>query len=261
MKDFKRGPLVHSYIIRNGFDSNVNLSTKLVIFYAKRGDTVSARKVFDRMPARSVVSWTAQISGYTQNGGMQIQGCIQKSRFLGNLFVQSALIDLHSKCGNMEHACYLFGTMSERDVVSWNAMIGGYAVQGFADDSFRMFHSMMGEESAYDLYENMLKKDVKSFTALMTGYAHNSNYSGEALDIFKEIQQIHMEIDDVTFCAMLNICANAACLSMGRQIHALALKYKQSYDVAMGNALIDMYAKSGEIEDAARAFMRWRRKM
>ncbi|KAJ9164478.1 hypothetical protein P3X46_024052 [Hevea brasiliensis] len=350
MKDFKRGPLVHSYMIRNGFDSNVNISTKLVIFYGKRGDTVSARKVFDRMPARSVVSWTAQISGYTQNGyyqdallmflemgragvranhftygsvlractglrclyrGMQIQGCIQKSRFLDNLFVQSALIDLHSKCGNMEHACYLFGTMSERDVVSWNAMIGGYAVQGFADDSFRMFHSMMGEgiipdcftlgsvlkassrandlikvcqihgiiiqlglgshidlngslidayskcesiESAHDLYENMLKKDVKSFTALMTGYAHNSNYSGEALDIFKEIQQIHMEIDDVTFCAMLNICANAACLSMGRQIHALALKYKQSYDVAMGNALIDMYAKSGEIEDAARAF-------
>ncbi|KDP25082.1 hypothetical protein JCGZ_22617 [Jatropha curcas] len=243
--------------------------------------------------------------------GMQIQGCIQKSRFLGNVFVQSALIDLHSKCGNMEDACYLFGMMSERDVVSWNAMIGGYAVQGFSDDSFRMFHSMMREgvipdcftmgsvlkacsrvtdlikvcqihgiiirqgfgshiylngslidayakcksiKSAQDLYKSMLKKDVISFTALMTGYARDSNYSREALELLREIQQIHMEIDDVTLCTMLNICADAASLDMGRQIHALALKYKPNYDVAMGNALVDMYAKSGEIEDATRAF-------
>jgi pentatricopeptide repeat protein len=45
----------------------------------------------------------------------------------------------------MEDARYWFGTMSERDVVSWNVMIGGYAVQGFADDSFRMFCSIMRE--------------------------------------------------------------------------------------------------------------------
>ncbi|XP_020539798.1 pentatricopeptide repeat-containing protein At3g20730 isoform X2 [Jatropha curcas] len=273
-KASKHGCLVHSHIIRNGLHSSLHLSTKLIIFYSKLGDTNNARRVFDRMSARNVVTWTAQISGYTQNGyyqdallffremgragaranqftygsvlractglrcverGMQIQGCIQKSRFLGNVFVQSALIDLHSKCGNMEDACYLFGMMSERDVVSWNAMIGGYAVQGFSDDSFRMFHSMMRE-------------------ALMTGYARDSNYSREALELLREIQQIHMEIDDVTLCTMLNICADAASLDMGRQIHALALKYKPNYDVAMGNALVDMYAKSGEIEDATRAF-------
>lgn len=109
-------------------------------------------------------------------------------------------------------------------------------------------------ESAYDLYKNMVKKDVISFTALTTGYALSSSYSWKALYLFKEIQLIHMQIDDVTFCAMLNICANSACLIMGRQIHAFALKYKRSYDVATGNALVDMYAKSGEIEDATYAF-------
>lgn len=107
--------------------------------------------------------------------------------------------------------------------------------------------------SAYSLYANMPRKDIISCTALMTGYAHDSNYGMEALDLFKEMQQIQM-IDDVILCTMLNICANMASLSMGKQIHALALKYKPSYDVAMGNALIDMYAKSGEIKDANRAF-------
>ncbi|EEF48775.1 pentatricopeptide repeat-containing protein At3g20730 [Ricinus communis] len=355
-EDLKQGCLIHSHIIRNGFDSNLHLSTKLIIFYVKFGETINARKVFDRMPERNVVSWTAQISGYAKNGhyqdallvfsqmgragvranqftygsvlractglrclerGMQIHGCIQKNRFIGNLFVQSALVDLHSKCGNMEDARYLFETMSERDVVSWNAVIGGYAAQDFNDDSFRMFYSMMGEgvtpdcftlgsvlkassrannlikvcqihgiiiqlgfgshidlngslidayaksegmKSASALYKSMLKKDVISFTAIMTGYARKCSYSREALDLFKDMQHIFMEIDDVTFCTMLNVCADIASLSIGRQIHALAIKYKPSYDVATGNALVDMYAKSGEIEDATRAFYEMKEK-
>ncbi|XP_065869238.1 pentatricopeptide repeat-containing protein At3g20730-like [Euphorbia lathyris] len=345
-----RGRLVHNHIIRHGFGSDINLSNKLIIFYVRLGNVIISRKVFDGMAERNVVSWTAQISGYVKEGcyhdalsiflemaragvranqftygsvlractglkylkgGMQIQGCIEKSRFVGNLFVQSALVDLYSKCGNMKEACYLFGTMPERDVVCWNTMIGGFAVQGFTDESFQMFRSMMRQgvipdcftfgsvlkasrtasdlvkvyqvhgviiqlgfesysdlngsmidayakcesiRSAYDVYNNMRKKDAISFTALMTGCARDSSYSRMALDLFKEIEQINMEIDDVTFCSMFNICANTACLSMGRQIHALALKNKSNYDIATGNALVHMYAKSGEIEDATRAF-------
>lgn len=108
--------------------------------------------------------------------------------------------------------------------------------------------------SAHCLYKSMPMKDMISCTALMTGYARDSNYSSKALDLFKEIQQMHMKIDDVILCSMFNICANISSLSVGRQIHALALKCKPTYDVAMGNALIDMYAKSGEIKDANRAF-------
>ena len=178
----KQGHLIHNHLITNGFGSDLHLNTKLIIFYVKVGDVMAARNVFDGMPERSVVSWTAMVSGYSQNGrfekafvlfsdmrhcgvkanqftygsalractslrcldmGIQVQGCIQKGRFVENLFVKSALVDFHSKCGKMEDASYLFGTMMERDVVSWNAMIGGYAVQGFADDSFCMFRSML----------------------------------------------------------------------------------------------------------------------
>lgn len=53
---------------------------------------------------------------------------------------------------------------------------------------------------------------------------------------------------------MLNICANVASLILGRQIHALTLKHQPCFDVAMGNALVDMYAKCGEIGDANHAF-------
>ncbi|KAF5470648.1 hypothetical protein F2P56_011148 [Juglans regia] len=344
------GRLIHNQLITSGFDSNVHLNTKLIIFYSKFGHMDTARNLFDKMRDRNLVSWTAMISGFTQNGyyenalmmfsamrgvgvkanqftyasvlkactsmrclevGMQVHGCIHKSRFVDNLFVQSALVDLHSKCGEMEDACKCFEMMAERDVVSWNAMIGGYAVQGFADESFQMFRSMMREGlipdgftlgsvlracathsslmkinqthgliihlgfgsqnaligsligayakcgrvgSAYHLYKSLPTKDIISCTSLIVGFAHEANHSGDALRLFKEVIQMHIEMDEVIFCSMLNICANISSLSFGRQVHAVVSKVQSCYDVAMGNALVDMYAKCGGIEDAKHAF-------
>uniref|UniRef100_A0A7N0THL1 Pentatricopeptide repeat-containing protein n=1 Tax=Kalanchoe fedtschenkoi TaxID=63787 RepID=A0A7N0THL1_KALFE len=180
----KQARAVHSQIISNGYAANLTLGTKVVIFYAKIGSVQTARKVFDAMTERSVVTWTAMLSGYSQCGrhdsalriysdmrragvrgtqftygsvlractrmgrldlGMQIQGCVQKTRFYCNVYVQSGLVDLHSKCGKMEDARYLFEMMSERDLVCWNTVIGGYAVRGFGNEAFCMLRSMLRE--------------------------------------------------------------------------------------------------------------------
>nr|DAD48498.1 TPA_asm: hypothetical protein HUJ06_018435 [Nelumbo nucifera] len=344
----KEGRFLHDHLLRNGFSSDLYLSTKLIIFYAKIGDMDAACNVFDKMPKKSVVSWTAIISGFSQNGpsekalevfsemhlsglkanqftygsvlrsctnmmclekGQQIHGCIVKSRFIENLFVQTALVDFYAKCGRIEDARLLFETMSQRDVVSWNAVIAGFAVQGLADDSFGMFRSMLCEgvmpdnftfgsvlracdrgkdlmkvnrihgfiiqlgfryhevvigslidayarcgsvRNARFLYDSMAEKDLISCTALITGYARE-RCTTDALDLFNEINRMHMRMDKVILCSMFNICANIASLSLSRQFHAFALKNQPNYDTAMGNALIDMYAKSGEIEDANHA--------
>ncbi|XP_042520771.1 pentatricopeptide repeat-containing protein At3g20730 [Macadamia integrifolia] len=346
----KEGRFVHDHVLRNGLNLDLHFNTKLVIFYSKIGDIKAAYIVFDRMSSRSVVSWTAMISGFAQKGyskdalevfkemhrsgvkanqftygsvlkactnmlslevGKQIQGCIVKGIFLEDLFVQSALVCLHSKCGRLEDAQYLFERMLERDTVSWNALIGGYAVQGLADVSFGMFQSMLRDgmmpdqftfgsvlracgggkalnkvkqihgliiqlgfgsyevvtgslidayaksgrlRSAKLLYDSMPEKDLISCTALITRYAHVGGYRKEAFGLFGEIIQMQMGMDSIILCSMLNICANVALLSLGRQIHAISLKKQPNCDVAMGNAFIDMYAKSGEIDDANRAF-------
>lgn len=346
----KEGLLIHHHLIANGFSLNPHLGTKLIIFYAKLHNMLAARKVFDRMPDRSVVSWTALLSGYSQNGhlkealkvfssmqrvgikpnqftygsvlracssmrclniGKQIQGCIQKGRFLENLFVQSALVDLHSKCGKMEDACCIFDTMSERDLVSWNAMISGYATQMFTVESFQMYRTMLrtgllpdcftiasvlkaaasgtdiinvsqvhgfiihlgygswndltgslvnayakcgGIKIADYLYKNLPKKDLISCTALISGYAREANCKRDALLLFNEIHRMFPVLDDAILCSMIHICASIASVDLGRQVHALALKSLPRFDVVMGNSLLDMYAKSGWIEEANLAF-------
>nr|CAB3467502.1 unnamed protein product [Digitaria exilis] len=160
---FRQGKSVHHRIMLASPDSppDLHLSTKLVIFYSHFGDVASARRVFDGMPHRSVVSWTAMVSGYAKNGrprealelfalmlrcgarpnqftfgsatracagaqctrsGEQVHACAAKGRFAGDMFVQSALMDMHLRCGSVEDASRLFAEMERKDVVAWNAL-------------------------------------------------------------------------------------------------------------------------------------------
>lgn len=109
-------------------------------------------------------------------------------------------------------------------------------------------------DSSHQLYKSMKKKDIISCTALINGYAREVKHTRDAFNLFKEMNYKHMGMDGFILCSMLNLCANIVSLSLGRQVHALTIKYQFCSDVAMGNALIDMYAKSGEIEEANRAF-------
>ncbi|KAG5536907.1 hypothetical protein RHGRI_024365 [Rhododendron griersonianum] len=250
----KEGRLIHSRVLTNGLHSNPFMNTKLIIFYSKMGDMVTSRTLFDKMPERTVVTWTALLSGYTQNG-----------------------------CS--EEALLVFSAMRCK---------GGYANQGFADDAFQLFRSMLrggvfpdrftlgnvmkaflrgstmmkviqvhnhltgslidayakcgSIRIAYHIYKSMPKKDTISCTALITGYARQGVYSRDSFDLFNEIHKMHLGLDGLILCLMLNMCANTMSLELGRQIHALAFKCQPYNDVAMGNALIDMYSKSGEIE-------------
>ncbi|KFK39390.1 hypothetical protein AALP_AA3G238900 [Arabis alpina] len=344
--------LIHGNSVTNGFGSNLELNNRLMNLYAKLGDVKHARKLFDRMPKRDVCSWTIMISGYSHSGchrnalllfkqmhredvvrankctygsvlksckelrclkeGMQIHGCVEKGKFVGNLVVRSALLGLYAKCGKMDDVCLLFDSMKQRDLVSWNVMIDGYSSKSCADTSFRLFQSMLAEgkkpdcytfgsllrasvevkrlemvsalhgfaiklgfgrtitlirslidayvkcgslANARKLYQGPMKRDLISCTALITGFAQQTVFTSDAFDIFKEMILMETKMDEVIVSSMLKICTNISSLTIGRQIHGFALKSSQiSFDVALRNSLIDMYAKSGEIDNAVLAF-------
>lgn len=62
------GRQVHGAVVVNGLASDLGNSTALISMYAKCGDLVGARKVFDRMHQRSIVAWSAMMSGYGMHG-------------------------------------------------------------------------------------------------------------------------------------------------------------------------------------------------
>uniref|UniRef100_A0A0D9W9W0 Pentacotripeptide-repeat region of PRORP domain-containing protein n=1 Tax=Leersia perrieri TaxID=77586 RepID=A0A0D9W9W0_9ORYZ len=350
---FRQGKSVHGRIVAASasLPPDLHLGTKLVIFYARFGDTAAARKVFDGMPHRSVVSWTAMVSGYARNGrpsealelfammrasggarpnqftygsvasacagagcvrsGEQVHACAAKGRFSGDMFVQSALMDMHLRCGSVEDARRLFAEMGRKDVVSWNALIRGFVERGHDGEALGLFSSMLkdamlpdhftlgsalkacgavgapvnvelvhtcviklgywGEKvvigslinsyakcrsmsNAKEIYDSISEPDLISSTALINGYIMDRNHSADAMRLFCKIHCKGLLIDGFLLSSLLCLCANVASARFGTQIHAYMCKKQPMGDVALDNALVDMYAKAGEFSDAKRAF-------
>ncbi|XP_057816394.2 putative pentatricopeptide repeat-containing protein At3g13770, mitochondrial [Cryptomeria japonica] len=186
----EEGMGIHQSIIETGFLSDIVVASALVDMYAKCGSVDKARQLFDRMPQRDVVSWTAMIVGYAQNGfpekaletfkqmqlaginpdsttfasvlpacgkmgaleqGMDIHQRITEGGFLSDVVIVSALVDMYSKCGSIDKARELFDKMPQRNVVSWNAMIAGYAQNGLCKDALKFFELMKHSRTYPDI--------------------------------------------------------------------------------------------------------------
>ncbi|XP_077245959.1 pentatricopeptide repeat-containing protein At5g39680-like [Tasmannia lanceolata] len=182
MKDLNLGLQVHGQILRKYVEFNVYVGSAIIDMYGKCGRIVSARNVFDRLVGPNVVSWTAIMSAYSQNGGfeealklfveMELDGVraneftyavmlnscaglsalrygdllnahIEKMGFKAHLIVGNALINLYSKSGSVDDAGRIFEGMLYRDVVSWNSMIAGYAHHGFDSEALEVFRHML----------------------------------------------------------------------------------------------------------------------
>ncbi|KAH8944737.1 hypothetical protein BDL97_12G000400 [Sphagnum fallax] len=242
------GRLVHQQLIQSGCESDVFVGSSLVDMYVKCGSIEDARRVFNKMPSRNVVTWSAMIFGHVKCGQgqkalelfrqMQHEGvqpnsvtfvgvlnacasiialnkgrCVHlqiiQSGLKSNVFVGNSLIDMYAKCGSLEDACRVFNKMPSRNVVTWNAMIKGHVKCG------------QGQK---------------------------------ALKLFQQMQQEGVQPNYVTFVVVLNACASVIALEEGRRVHQQIIQSGLESDVFVGSSLVDMYAKCGSIEDACRVF-------
>ncbi|WJZ93617.1 hypothetical protein VitviT2T_012544 [Vitis vinifera] len=216
--------------------------------YSKCGELDHALKLFDTMPQRNLVSWTAMISGLSQNSkfseairtfcGMRICGevptqfafssairacaslgsiemgkqmhCLALKFGIGSeLFVGSNLEDMYSKCGAMFDACKVFEEMPCKDEVSWTAMIDGYSKIGEFEEALLAFKKMIDEE---------------------------------------------VTIDQHVLCSTLGACGALKACKFGRSVHSSVVKLGFESDIFVGNALTDMYSKAGDMESASNVF-------
>ncbi|PSS26392.1 Pentatricopeptide repeat-containing protein [Actinidia chinensis var. chinensis] len=238
---FWEGQQVHNHVTKTGFSSNLFTSTSLVDMYAKFGLMVCARKVFDEMTERSQVSWTALICGYARKGDMDSA----RELFIRSPEKDSAtfnvMIDAYVKLGDMESSRRLFDEMPERNVVSWTSMIDGYCNSGDVC-------------SARLLFDAMPEKNLFSWNAMIGGYCQNKQ-PDEALRLLHEMQStMAFEPDKVTIVSVLPAIADLGALDLGGWVHQYARRKKLDRATNVCTALVDMYAKCGEITKARGVF-------
>ncbi|KAF9600414.1 hypothetical protein IFM89_009329 [Coptis chinensis] len=175
MLSLSEGWKVHGNVIKSGYKSDVYICNSLIAMYAKLGCLESAERVFDEMPVKDLVSWNSMTSGYVLSGdgwnslscfkemqvegmradrfgiisalsGCSLEGCGQKGRemhcyvikfaFEFDIMVQTSIIDMYGKCGMIDIAERVFRKIFSRNIVVWNAMIGGYALNGEPLEAF-----------------------------------------------------------------------------------------------------------------------------
>ncbi|KAH9324049.1 hypothetical protein KI387_004227, partial [Taxus chinensis] len=242
------------------------------------GSLEDARRMFDKMPERNVVTWTCMISGYSTQGypsealtlfhqmqeaggkpdaftfsivlqlcaklgnleeGKDVHERIIRSGLECNVFVGTALVDMYAKCGSIENARHVFDKMLERDVVSWNAMLAGY-VQN------------VEIEEAWKLFEEMPERDLVSWNTMVAGCAQNG-HGDEALKLFRQMQAfVKPNAESVT--VVLLACAGLAALEEGKEVHGVISRSGFASDFFVANALMGMYSKCGSVEDAYHVF-------
>ncbi|KAH9322901.1 hypothetical protein KI387_017540, partial [Taxus chinensis] len=243
--DSKEGKRIHARIAKSGFDhSCVVLGSALVDMYGKCGCIEDARQKFDEMPVRDVVSWSALIAGYVQNGdgkeawelfyGMQHNGTKPNEyTFASILNAETGLADLEQ--GKRIHACICkFGL--EFHVVLGSALVDMYAKCGSLED-------------AQHVFDEIPQRNVVTWTTMIAGQAEHGNVE-EALRVFLQMQWAGIEPNEFTFTTVLRACAARASLESGKQVHACTVKNGFESTFGTGSALIDMYSKSGSIEEA-----------
>ncbi|KAL8139863.1 hypothetical protein V2J09_005884 [Rumex salicifolius] len=238
LRSLQEGRKIHDIAQVSGLDSDVLVSNSLLKMYLDCGSVEDARKVFNRMVAKDVISWTEMIRGYVKNGGFneglklfknmllegirpdnhsissilpscarmtahkqgrQIHGFLIRNNFDLNLTLKNALMDMYVKSGFPEYASKILTQMAFKDAVSWTIIIHGYSLHGQGARGVELFREV--QETGQLTW--LRKEPEVRHCALMVSLLARAGLFDEAKEFIKEK---HIENNREVLRALLNGC-------------------------------------------------------
>ncbi|CAJ2632290.1 unnamed protein product [Trifolium pratense] len=235
------GKSVHGSVLRCGLEQDVYVGTTLIDMYGKCGEIGDARKVFDRLSDRNVVSWTAMVVGYVTIGNLVEAKKVFDEMPIRNVNSWNAMIHGFVKVGDLSSARGVFDSMPKKNVVSFTTMIDGYAKAG--DMAASRF-----------LFEQAAEKDIVAWSALISGYVQNGQ-PNQALEVFHEMESMNVKPDEFILVALMSATSQLGHLERAKWVDSYVSN--SSVDVQQDHvitALLDMNAKCGNMERAFKLF-------
>ncbi|CAN4086410.1 unnamed protein product [Withania somnifera] len=273
------GESMHAHINKFGFQLNEFVQHALIHVYCLCGKVDMARGVFDLSAKSDILIWNAMISGYNRSKqfgesrklfyaieekrlqptsvtlvsvmsalsqlkdldtGNRVHQYVKDHKVESNLVLDNALIDMYAVSGKMNLALGLFQNMKHKDVISWTTIVKGFVNIGQVDVARKYFNKMP-------------ERDSISWTAMIDGYVRENRFK-DVLMLFREMQAATIRPDEFTMVSILTTCAHLGALELGEWIKTYIDKHKIKVDIHLGNAVIDMYFKCGNVEKALMMF-------
>ncbi|KAH7277334.1 hypothetical protein KP509_39G045800 [Ceratopteris richardii] len=346
MQDLNKGQKLHHAISKQKLEKNLVISNALVDMYAKCGKILKAQEIFEKLPVKDVVSWTSLISGFLQQGnsedalhhygmmqdkgilpdaatyvcalkacsalaaadrGLEIHVEVARKGLEANSLVGNTLVDMYASCGFMKKAEEIFDSLSSLDVVSWTALIDGYANQGQGREALVCFDCMQrkgimpeprtlvcvlkacGSVGAMDkgcevhaavkknhlegdlvvanalidmyvkcgsltkaqkVFDKLPVRDVISWTSLVLGYLHQGQ-NEKVLLFFERMKSDGIIPNSVTFLCVLHACSHAGLVEKGLlYFEAMDSDYGISPTLEHYSCMVDLLGRAGQLEKA-----------
>ncbi|XP_011623525.1 pentatricopeptide repeat-containing protein At5g13270, chloroplastic [Amborella trichopoda] len=313
LNNLKFGKLVHAHILKLGMEKEVSVGTPLVDMYFKCGMVEYGRQVFKRISQPNEVSWSVIIAGYAQVGdveeslglfnllrrsggpmnsfiyssvfqacavladlnlGTQLHGDGIKMGLISDLYGESSLVTMYSRCGCFENSCRVFESIEDPDIVAWTAMIAGCAYHGHASKALQLFERMKllgvrpntitfvglltacshaGFVSKAWNYLDSMRKDygvkptIDHYDCMVDVYCR----AGLLDDAFHLIKEMPFEPEAMTWRILLGGCSAHGNVRLGKIAGAGLLELEPD-DNAAYVLLFNLHASAGLWEEAAK---------
>ncbi|CAN7113706.1 unnamed protein product [Brassica rapa subsp. narinosa] len=282
-RDVHEAKACHGKIIRLEMHEDVILSNVLINSYSKCGFVKLARKVFDGMRERSLVSWNTMIGLYTRNKmESEALNIFSEMRKEGVEFSEFTISSVLSACAGFvqnksyEEALLLYRrgqrmsldqnqfTLSSVICACSNlaALIEGKQMHaviyktGYASNVFvassvvDMYAKCGGLRESYIIFSEVGEKNIELWNTIISGFAKHARPK-EVMILFEKMQQGGMQPNEVTFSSLLSVCAHTGLVEEGRRFFRfMRSKYGVSPNVVHYSCMVDVLGRAGLLSEA-----------
>ncbi|XP_058754113.1 pentatricopeptide repeat-containing protein At2g33680 [Vicia villosa] len=246
--DVTAGRQAHSVAVKTACLDDVYVGSSLLNMYCKTGFVFDARKLFDGMPERNTVSWATMISGYASVGladkAIEVFELMRGEEEVENEFAVTSVLSALT-------SCEFVGT--GRQVHSLAVKNGLICIVSVANALVTMYAKCDSLDDAVRTFEFSGDKNSITWSAMVTGYAQSGD-SDKALMLFNRMHSSGMLPSEFTLVGVVNACSDLCAVVEGKQMHGFAFKLGFGLQLYVLSALVDMYAKCGNLADARKGF-------
>ncbi|KAF2284104.1 hypothetical protein GH714_019034 [Hevea brasiliensis] len=277
---------------------NISSWNTMITGYSQSGEVARARNLFDRMPLRDSISWSAMIAGYVQNGyseeavhlsvemrrdgeklnrssftcaltacaniaalelGKQLHGWLVKSGYQTGCFVGNALLAMYCKCGSIDEAHDAFQELSDKDLISWNTMIYGYARHGLVGVLSACGHTGLVDKGTEYFYSMSQEYGITAKSVHYTCMVDLLGRAGRLDEAQNLMRNMPFEPDAATWGAVLGASRIHGNTELGEKAAEIIFKMEPD-NSGMYILLSNLYAASGRWPDVSKMRLKMRDK-
>ncbi|KAK4791029.1 hypothetical protein SAY86_031442 [Trapa natans] len=245
LRDIFGGFQFHCMAVKTGFFGNSYVGSTLVSLYCECSELDNARKLFDEMPLKNVVSWTAMISGYAKD--WRIDSCLMLYSMMkgssGSKPNDLTFVGLLA-------ACMGSGALVQGRSVHCQTIIAGFDCHTHVNNSMISMYCKCGSiEEALQIFREMPTKDIVSWNSMIAGHAQFGQAT-QAIGLFEDMKQRNVKPDRITFLGILSSCRHAGLLELGKYHFDSMVRHGVEPELGHYSCIVDLLGRSQKLEEA-----------